>query len=31
VNAVFTPIGLVDHGWRTLTGSWPGEDRPAPE
>jgi hypothetical protein len=27
--------GLVDHGsrhgWRALTGAWPGEERPEPE
>jgi hypothetical protein len=27
--------GLVDHGlrrgWATLTGGWPGEERPEPE
>ena len=27
--------GLIDHGarhgWRHLTGTWPGEERPAPE
>jgi hypothetical protein len=35
-GAIFRLVrGLVDHGsrhgWRKLTGSWPGEERPEPE
>jgi hypothetical protein len=35
-GAIFRLVrGLVDHGtrhgWRRLTGSWPGEERPDPE
>jgi hypothetical protein len=35
-GAVFRVVrGLVDHGsrhgWRRVTGSWPGEERPEPE
>jgi hypothetical protein len=35
-GAIFRLVrGLVDHGtrhgWRKLTGSWPGEERPDPE
>ena len=35
-GAIFRLVrGLVDHGsrhgWRRVTGSWPGEERPEPE
>jgi hypothetical protein len=35
-GAIFRIVrGLVDHGsrhgWRRLTGTWPGEERPEPE
>jgi hypothetical protein len=35
-GAVFRVVrGITDHGarhgWRRLTGSWPGEERPEPE
>jgi hypothetical protein len=35
-GAIFRLVrGLVDHGsrhgWRKVTGSWPGEERPDPE
>jgi hypothetical protein len=35
-GAIFRLVrGLVDHGtrhgWRRLTGTWPGEERPEPE
>jgi hypothetical protein len=35
-GAIFRVVrGLTDHGarhgWRQLTGSWPGEERPEPE
>jgi hypothetical protein len=35
-GAIFRLVrGLVDHGtrhgWRKLTGAWPGEERPDPE